>query len=369
MVRKRFEAGYESGFYCQHGSRPVSHPLDGRPPGNLLQFSAGITLDGGNLSFGPLPGTRYLKTGIDLFTAVTLSIILASMLLNDSYDLSILGCGAVGTSLARALHRAGFPVRSILSRRSSHELPEDLRAVPCFDSFRPDPKELGTFIFVTVPDDQIEEVARDLATIRGTFWSGRYVIHCSGFLGSEVLVPLAEQGAKTAAFHPIQTFPADASADRFSGITISLEGTAELTTILADLATSFGSKPIVLSNRQKKALHLAAVYLSNYLVVLGDLADELIRENIEGADCSILHPLLMQTAKNLRIGLPQDVLTGPVSRGDLKTVSRHLELLEQEGKDTTLYRQLGLRAIELVEKRGSLSEADITEMKKCLQEI
>jgi predicted short-subunit dehydrogenase-like oxidoreductase (DUF2520 family) len=114
------------------------------------------------------------------------------------------------------------------------------------------------------------------------------------------------------------------------------------------------------------------VISSNYLVTLAALAsDLLVRQGIApDATSAVRHlvPLLRGTLDNLQaVGLP-NALTGPLSRGDAGTITRHLEALEECAPDTAdLYRHLARLTLPLAEEKGSVDEEDIGKLREALE--
>lgn len=283
---------------------------------------------------------------------------------NTEWDVTIVGPGAVGGALVKALVNIGIPVRSIVTRSPGHR--SRFASIPKQRLSELKEETAGGLFFLTVPDDQVAPVANELADRYPTLFQGRSVVHCSGFLTSEDLKPLKEVGASTASFHPIQTFTKDISAERLTGITISLEGDPLLVSCLEGLVQRLGSTPLPLDHEQKSVVHVSAVFLSNYLVSLGGVADRLIKEAIPDAPEGILRPLLLQTAVNLAENTPEEILTGPISRGDLKTIRSHLRLLAGKPDERRLYGILGMEAALLAERRGELDSDVIKQMKAIL---
>ena len=77
---------------------------------------------------------------------------------------------------------------------------------------------LANVVFVTGPDSAIEEICD------GIEWRAHQaVIHCSGVLPVSILHAASEQGAITAGFHPLQTFPSPGSSDRLKDVSFAIE--------------------------------------------------------------------------------------------------------------------------------------------------
>lgn len=287
--------------------------------------------------------------------------------MNSKSDITVIGAGAVGSALIKNLSEAGYPIASVISRRFSGEnRPGYLSGVHVTGLHEASAQTIGELVFIASPDDAISGIAEALSS-RELSWDGRVVVHCSGFLTSESLQSLQEKGAAVAAFHPLQTFVEQVDSDPFKGIYISLEGDAKAVERLKAVAVDLGAKPLPLTREQKSILHVAAVFMSNYVVALGSIAGRLINENIPDADLSVLMPLLVRTVSNLDSGKPADVLSGPVERGDSQTVRQHLDVLKDKEQMLKAYKLMGREALRLAEQKGRLSNQSLQELQELLQ--
>ncbi len=228
--------------------------------------------------------------------------------------------GRLGTSLAAALRQAGYSVE-------------------------PDTSSDAHLTFVTVPDRVIAQVADARA------WrSGEWVVHCSGALGREHLATAEAAGALTGCFHPLQTFPSRSpEPERFKGIAVGIEGPPVLAQQLEQIAMALGSKPFRLEGVDRALYHAAAVVASNHLIALASAATRLweLAGITQQDGRSSLAPLITAAASNVAAMPLADALTGPVARGDVETVVRHLTALELAPELRDLYRQLSLELLRL----------------------
>ena len=113
-------------------------------------------------------------------------------------------------------------------------------------------------VLLTIPDDVIAAVARELAEA-GVVPAGHVVAHCSGALPSEVLAPLADAGALTASMHPLQTFPSVLiGVDCLPGTHCFCEGHPRALSVVMQLAGDIGCVPIELAADRKTLYHAAA---------------------------------------------------------------------------------------------------------------
>jgi predicted short-subunit dehydrogenase-like oxidoreductase (DUF2520 family) len=229
---------------------------------------------------------------------------------------------------------------------------------------RPEDTHRAALVLIAVPDDSIGAVAEDLA--RGQAVGERHVVlHLSGLLDRDALRPLAVTGAALGSFHPLQSIadPSTAST-RLRGAFAGLEGDTRALDAGERLAGALGMHPVRLAPGAKAAYHAGAVIASNYVVVLASLAEGLaLKAGVPPAEARALYlPLMQGTVANLTLG-PASALTGPVRRGDVATVHRHLAALAPG--DRALYRALGLVALSLAREAG-LGEAQAAAVERAL---
>lgn len=260
--------------------------------------------------------------------------------------IAIAGTGSLGRCLARALVSAGEPLHYILSRDpGSVMLPEELATVHVIKTGsgapNPDPAP-GLLLFLAVPDDAIGPLAERLS--QSGRWEGTTVAHCSGAMPASLLQPFQQKGAAIAAFHPVQTFAAGSGPEAFRSICISLQGDVEALDRLEPITRALGSTPLRVDEAGKLKLHLAAVFISNYLAGLMEAAQELTGDVI-GSGMGIeqvLGPIHRKAAENIVNVGHRQALTGPILRGDLETIKQHLQILSSNPELKQLYARLGL---------------------------
>jgi predicted short-subunit dehydrogenase-like oxidoreductase (DUF2520 family) len=184
-------------------------------------------------------------------------------------------------------------------------------------------------LFITTSDRVIGDVARDLAE-RGGVSEGQIVAHMSGSLTSNLLAPVRDRGALAASLHPLQSF-ADVSQAiaNIPGSVFCLEGDEGTHEELSAIIEVLGGVKLEIPAEHKPLYHAGAVVASNYLVSLVWVSlmmyEAIGLDNAAAVDA--LMPLIQGTLKNIRaLGAPR-ALTGPIARGDWKTVSDHLEVM------------------------------------------
>ncbi len=244
----------------------------------------------------------------------------------------IIGAGRVGTALGYLLYQAGFPVVAVGSR-SARSLERAGKYLPraYFSSNLPEVARKGEIVLLSVKDEAIPPVARKIAS-KGGFKKGQIVFHLSGALSTEVLKSAKEKGAIVASLHPIQTLASvDLAIANLPGSIFGFSGEEKAKGEASKIVKALKGKMFTVSDELKPAYHAAACVGSNYLVALVFVALELYQLSglTEKQSREALIPLLEGTVKNLKKTSPVEALTGPIARGDLKTVKSHLKTLKK----------------------------------------
>jgi predicted short-subunit dehydrogenase-like oxidoreductase (DUF2520 family) len=280
--------------------------------------------------------------------------------------IGIVGAGAVGTALGLALHRAGWPVVAIASRDEARR--DRFRGlVPTARAFAEAAPVLdeAELVILAVPDDAIAGLAGELR-----LYGGQALVHTSGVLGAEVLEPARAAGTQVGAFHPLVAFAdTERAVAALHGATVAIEGDDQLAALLADMAEAIGATAVRLAPGSKAAYHAAAVLSAGGFVALLDAIAELgaAAGLDEAGSLAIYGGLIQQTLENARALGIRAALTGPMTRGDVGTLERHLEALARFAPGVLpLYRAAAEREIELAESRGSLAPHAAESMRRLL---
>lgn len=210
-----------------------------------------------------------------------------------------------------------------------------------------------------VPDDRLVETAAAWgdACADGRLPRPAIALHTSGLHDASVLAPLRRCGAAVAGCHPLVAIATPGNG-HFHGITFGIDGDPKAVALATELAGLLGGRPRRIRPEARPIYHLAAVFGSNFLVACLFVAAELLAESGEdlspGDALAELLPLARSALDTLEgEGLP-DGVTGPIVRGDVGTVERHLLALDPARRD--LYRALGT---ELLAAREDRLEAEV----------
>ncbi len=279
-------------------------------------------------------------------------------------NVSIIGCGRVGTALAVFLSQAGYPVSGLFSRH----LESTEKAAQAVGKGRvchgvEQAVAAGDIIFITTPDQLIESVCQNIASIKGAM-DQKIIFHCSGALSSRILSSARARGADIGSLHPLQSFApyVPGQASPFQGIHISVEGSDNAVTAGKQMVADLGGSCFTLPTHAKTLYHASAVVASNYLVTLEHFALDLLKaaDLSENEAYLILEPLITGTLNNIKNRGAQGALTGPVARGDVGVVADHLADIEKKMPEyVALYKMMGRYTLELAQKGGTLDDSAV----------
>jgi predicted short-subunit dehydrogenase-like oxidoreductase (DUF2520 family) len=270
--------------------------------------------------------------------------------------LAFVGAGRLGTALAWGLAQRGCPVVSVASRNRAAAEQLAQRIPSCRVASIQDVVEAADLVFVTTPDSAIASTA---AAAR---WrQGMGVVHCSGATEVSALASAAADGALVGGFHPLQTFgDPQAAMNSLAGCTITIEADEPLNGALVALAARLECRVNRLPPGARGRYHAAAGYASQFINVLLREASAIWQSWGASEDAAVraLLPLVRGTLSSIgEVGLAR-AMPGPVSRGDVESVAKHVAALRDLGpQPLASYRLLCERSIALALERKGIDEA------------
>lgn len=294
--------------------------------------------------------------------------------------LNIVGCGNLGATLGSAWHqKAILHLQGIYNRRQEKALKAlsylGLNDVSNGDSCHSSACVIAPHLsdlpsadlwLLACPDDQIATVSDQLAQMP-VQWQDAVVFHCSGALSSCELESLAKKGAATASVHPAFSFANPAQdAQHLHGSLCTAEGSDNALEHLQPLFEAIGFQWAAISAENKSLYHAGTVIGCNYLVTLMNASLEcLIQSGLPEATArQLIQPLANRTLDNVTHHPPEQVLTGPIRRGDTKTVEQHIQTLSNLPEIQSLYQTLGKHTLPLAE--SSLTTDGLNQLKTIL---
>lgn len=273
--------------------------------------------------------------------------------------IAIVGAGKLGAALARALHRGGFRVTELISRegspnrRAAQQVAREVGAklAPLSQA------SLGAdVIWICVPDDVIAATAKELA--KRANWHGKTALHSSGALSSNELAVLKRAGAQVGSAHPMMTF-AHGGPKSWKGIPFAIEGEARAVAFAKRVAVRLKLSPFVISAKSKPLYHAVGSFVSPILVSLLSTAERVAKgAGILKQPREVISGILQQTVAHYVEGGTKAAFAGPMHRGDLATVRRHLRELRRVPGALEIYRVLATEAARYlpVKRRSELKK-------------
>ena len=254
----------------------------------------------------------------------------------------LVGSGNLAQALAPALQQAGYPIIAIAarnaspSRRRAKALAEKVGARPLLLA---DAGPIADIVWLCHTDDELAKTAQSLAKQRG--WRGKIALHSSGALSSDVLLPLRRAGAYVASLHPMMTFIAG-TAPEIADVPFAVEGDARAVIAANNIVRDLGAQVFELKKQSKVLYHALGSFSSPMIVAALATAERVGKAAGLGQQQTraIMGPILRQTLTNYLDHGGASAFSGPIRRGDLETVRRHLQELKRVPDALEVYRAL-----------------------------
>jgi predicted short-subunit dehydrogenase-like oxidoreductase (DUF2520 family) len=247
--------------------------------------------------------------------------------MSDIKYIALIGAGKVGSALAPLLLKHGYSINKIISASglSASNLATE---IGCAHGTGYDIPGNTDLVIIAVPDDSINMVVSELEAGNDVI-----VVHTAGSYGTEVFIK--QSVAKFGVLYPLQSFT-PGRIKSLENVPIFIEADSVSTlAVIRDFATSLSSKVVDINAENRIHLHVAAVFVSNFVNFMLTAADELAGR--AGIDFSLFEPLAQETLeKAFAIG-PANAQTGPAARNDRSTIEKHMELLSYNPDLKTLY--------------------------------
>ena len=252
--------------------------------------------------------------------------------------IAIIGAGNTAYTLCKLLKSKGIEPYCVLVRNpeKAKKVSEDL-GVEVVSEYK---KVLESDLaIIAVNDDAISEVATHLIDYKGL------VVHTSGTKPSELLNRTMRYGV----FYPLQTMSKNREIE-FDDIPLLIYANSpDDVEMLSRFAKQFSKKVVFCDDEQRKTIHLAAVYVSNFTNVMLGIGDKLLKDN--GLDLDIMKPLVMEMIRKSFDISPEKALTGPARRNDFATIGEHEKMLADNPDELAIYMILTDYIIENYQKK------------------
>lgn len=268
--------------------------------------------------------------------------------------IGIIGGGRAGTSIAKYISLKNLPqycLSGFYSRTYTTALETaDFCNTKVYISLTDLVKSSDT-LFIATEDSEIGKVWE---CIDKSLIKNKFIGHFSGSLSSDVFSGAECYGAYTGSVHPMYAF-----SDRFSSykgldsVVFTAEGCSEFLENILPAFKQCGNTVCIIDKQNKALYHASASMASNHLVgLLGAVVDMLVQCGFEKSDTyKLLTPLMMNNLENALQNGVEYALTGPVERGDICTVKKHLSVLNDE--QAHLYKQLAKQVVKIAQRKNN----------------
>jgi predicted short-subunit dehydrogenase-like oxidoreductase (DUF2520 family) len=199
-------------------------------------------------------------------------------------------------------------------------------------------------VWFCVPDSAIASAAASLTGVAD--WQGKVALHSSGALSSEELAVLRRRGAVVASVHPLMTF-VRGSRPSLVGVPFAIEGTPRAVRAARAIVLELGGRASTIRKRQKEAYHAWGMFASPLLTALLAAGERVAGAAGVGRKAARqrMLPILRQTLANYAKLGAAGSFSGPISRGDVATVGKHLKVLLEVSEVREVYVALARAAL------------------------
>lgn len=284
-------------------------------------------------------------------------------------NISFIGAGKVGTSFGIYLKQKGINITGYFSENfKDAQLASDKTKSIAYESLKDLVKD-SQVIFITTNDDSIKNIKDKLIDESKNDLNQKIISHVSGSYSSNILSDLKKYNAYVYSTHPLQSFAdIDSSVEKLYNTVFTIEGCGENISVLENLLDKTNNKYFKIDTNYKELYHVGACVVSNYLVTLIDLGLSFLEQvGIDKKDgIEAISPLIDGTIENIKTFGTKKALTGPISRGDVKTIKSHLESINTNTPDKLLfYKTMALMTLDI--SLNSPSQTNIEEIKNILK--
>lgn len=175
--------------------------------------------------------------------------------------------------------------------------------------------QVADIYIIAIPDNHISELEGQLDL------KNKLVVHTSGSVGLAAL----KRSTNTGVFYPLQSFSKNKKID-FTTIPICIESKEKTSLLLLEkLGNLITDKVYLINSEQRKRLHLAAVFVNNFVNHIYHIGNSICTDN--NIPFQILQPLIKETANKITALSPLNAQTGPAKRNDTITIDKHMAML------------------------------------------
>jgi predicted short-subunit dehydrogenase-like oxidoreductase (DUF2520 family) len=238
----------------------------------------------------------------------------------------LIGTGNLATRLGLALHAREVEIIQVFGRSESRGIYLSKQLGCSFTSLKQEIQTVADLYILAVTEEAIPEILVNSPI------SNQLIVHTSGSVPLEILAPFSPNFG---VFYPLQTLSSQKEVD-FGTIPICIEASSkENLEKLRLLANLISEHVFHLDSKKRRQLHLAAVFVCNFVNHLYSIGAHLLQD--QNLDFDLLKPLILETAQKVMTFPPEEVQTGPAVRGNQTIMELHLKMLEQFPEWQSIY--------------------------------
>lgn len=283
----------------------------------------------------------------------------------------MIGAGKVGCSMGKYMKEHGLQVAGYVSRhRESSEQAGTFTGTKVFEDLNDLIQACGV-LCLAVPDDEIGNVWQEMRRIGENSsavhpLAGKIVCHFSGSLSSAVFSGIENTGAAGCSVHPMYAFSDKfTSYQKLNTAIVTIEGQEKAAAVMEKMFSGMGNRVLKIAPEAKMRYHCSASLVSNFMTGLFSMGMDLLEQCgiPEEMGRELAGPLVVHNLEAAVRDGAVKTLTGPIERGDVRTVEGHLAVLGEE--DRMIYRLLGQKVLAVAQRKNP--DRDYKKMLEILQ--
>jgi len=281
--------------------------------------------------------------------------------------IGFIGAGKAGCSLGKYFCEKTLPdltLTGFYSKTPAHAQWAAQFTQSQFFSSIEDVISYSDVIIISTPDSVVDLIWQ---SIPKETLKGKIICHLSGSLSSDVFSKKESYGAYGISIHPLFAFSNKESVyQQLHQACFTLEGDSYAVELWQKFFADMGNPTLLLRKEDKTAYHAAASMLSNHVLAVLDCGYQLL-QSCGFTDAQARQFTANLVTENLQHAISSgtiQALTGPIERGDLETVEKHLSCLDSQTKP--IYQSCVKRLISLAEQKNP--DRDYAPLKQLLTE-
>lgn len=241
----------------------------------------------------------------------------------------LIGAGNLATRLSKALICSGNKIVQIYSRTEQSAAILASITGSLYTTRTEEISKDADIYIISVSDSAYELLLSQVD------FSNKLIVHTSGSLPIEILKGYSENYG---VLYPLQTFSKNREPN-FSIIPFCIEANSkDNEKFLLELSGTITTDVRLINSVQRKQLHLAAVFASNFVNHMYYLAEKITEKSNMPFD--ILIPLIEEVAFKVKEIKPIDAQTGPALRKDMNIIEEHLKMIMSDKEIYNVYKTM-----------------------------